>query len=111
MSTVLTSLQGLSAYPVPKTAIEAMADGRGLTLDGEYSPEVAKSKEYRLTMADYYMWLVVAPSISQGGISYSFTAAEKNIFLKKAAAIFKELDPESLDAYGIVTYGYRGSSL
>lgn len=111
MGTVLTSLKGLSAYPVPAASIQSMADTRGLDLTATYTSEVGKSKAYRLTMADFYMWLVVAPSISQGGISYSFSAAEKNLFLKKAAAIYKELDPESLDAQGVVTYGYKGSSL
>lgn len=111
MGTVLISLQGLTAYPVSRVAIETLASARGLDVDGTFDADVAKSKPYRLTMADVYMWLVTAPSISQGGISYSFTAAEKNIFLKKAAAIYKELDEESLDAQGVVTYGYKGSSL
>ena len=111
MGKVITSLQGLSAYPVPTASIESMAAVRGLDLEANFSPEIAKSKEYRLTMADYYMWLVVAPSISQGGISYSFTAAEKNIFLKKAREIYEELDEDSLAAQGVTTYGYKGSSL
>ncbi len=109
--TTLQSLQGLSPYPVPTTSIESMAATRGLTLSANYTPEVAKSAAYRLTMADYYMWLVVAPSISQGGISYSFSAAEKNIFLKKAREIYEELDEDSLAAQGVTTYGYKGSSL
>lgn len=111
MGKVITSLQGLSPYPVPNASIESMAAVRGLDLNADFSPEVASSKAYRLTTADYYMWLVVAPSISQGGISYSFSATEKRLFLQKAKAIYEELDEDSLDALGVATYGYKGSSL
>ena len=111
MATTLSTLQTLSNYPLSQATIENIADARGVDLTAEITPEIRKGASYRLACADIYMQLFVAPSISQGGISYSFTAIEKKAFFNRAMAIYRELDEDSADAYGGVKYGYRGSSL
>ena len=110
MATTLSSLQALINYPISQSAIESMADARGLSLTEECTPEVRKSREYRLTCADIWMYVHLSPNISQGGISYSFTAQERKAFFNMAMAVYNELDEDSANANSI-QYGYKGSSL
>lgn len=108
MNTVLESLKGLSAYPIPfRTLLSAFAS-RGFSIEAQLNEDIAGSPQYRLLKADILMWLSMAPDISQGGQSYSFSDLQRKEMRVKAQAIYDELEPESRT---VPKYGYKGSSL
>ena len=91
METVLEALKGVNAYPVPLRTLTAIADKRGLSLTTEATQEVQKSKEYNLAVADLLMWLSIAPDVSQGGQSYSFTDEQRKQFRNRANSLYDDL--------------------
>lgn len=106
--TVLQSLSSLTAYPVPSAKIQDIADGCGLSLDSELTPEMRNSKEMRRAKAQTYAYLITAPNISQNGISFSFSAEERKQFKKLAVDLLKEIGD---DTSGIkLKYGYIGEN-
>ena len=107
--TVREALMSLSAYPIPSRVIESTALKRGVELDAAFSHMISVSEEYRLSMADIYMWIYLAPNIGQGGQSYSF--GDKLAYKRMADVIYKELGTETDIASGGSTYGYKGSRL
>lgn len=109
MDTVLESLKGVNAYPVPQSVIETMAAERGLQLDAALSPDILGSRAYRLVKADLLMWLSRAPDVTQEGISYSFTDEQRKDFRISASAIYKDCG-DVTDKAGTI-YGYKGSRL
>lgn len=109
MSTVLEALKAVSAYPVPLRTLVETAEQRGLTLSVEATKEVLSGRDYRLAYADLLMWLSIAPNITQGGQSFSFTDEQRQQLRYQAKALYDELDEESAAAKTI--YGYKGSRL
>lgn len=111
MSTVLEALKGINAYPIPLLAILDAGIGRELDPTTEVDETILRSKEYKLATADLYYWLAVAPNVSQGGQSYSFTDEERKDFRNRATAIYDEYgEPDDNVGKG-VRYGYKGSRL
>lgn len=108
--TVLESLLGISAYPIPLRTIEAVALKRAVCLDDEATTEAVNGKDYRLAMADLFVWLYFAPNVGQGGQSYSFTDSQRDWWKRQAMGIYDEYDDEGLSALKS-TYGYMGSKL
>ena len=108
MSTLLSSLRAVNAYPVPQSFIETAAASRGLDLTAEITQDSIKSKQYRLTYADLLMWLSQAPNVSQGGQSYSFDNEQRLNFSNTAIAIYGEYAEEDAPK---TTYGYKGSKI
>lgn len=109
MSTVLEALKAVSAYPVPLRTLVETAEQRGLTLSVEATKEVLSGRDYRLAYADLLLWLSIAPNITQGGQSFSFTDEQRQQLRNQAQAMYDELDEESAAAKTI--YGYKGSRL
>lgn len=107
MGTVQQSLKGLSSYPVPGVAIEEIAISRGLDLAAQLSAEILRSKAYQLAKADVKMWLASAPSVSQSGISYSFTDSERKSLKRGAKAVYMQFGEKS----GEQEFGYLGEDL
>lgn len=107
--TTLEALKGITAYPIPLRTLSATADGRGISLTAEATQESLKSKGFRLAKADLLLWLSLAPDVSQGGQSFSFTDEQRDDLKREANAIYEELDPAATAAS--VKYGYKGSSL
>lgn len=108
MSTVLEALKGINAYPIPLRSIVDAAEYRGLNLSDEASQESLQSEAYKLAQADLLLWLSLAPDVSQGGQSYSFTDEQRVQFRNRANALFRECD-DSGQTKSI--YGYKGSKL
>ena len=104
LSELLTSL---APCPVSDTYLEAIGSEVGVEMDLE-TDEVSERVCNRLK-ARLYLFLATMPNISEGGVSISFTATEKNMFLalaKRYAALAGET--------GLVTgpaYGYKGESV
>lgn len=109
METILESLKGVNAYPVPLRTLVEIADRRGLSLTSEATQADLRGKDYKLATADLLLWLSLAPNISQGGQSYSFTDEQRQQFRNRANALFDEFGEETSSVQP--TYGYKGSRL
>lgn len=109
MATVLESLKGISAYPIPLRALVESAKRRGLDLDEEVSQERITSKVYKVVKADLLSWLALAPNITQGGQSFSFTDEQRQQLRNQAKTLYDECGEVSAASKPI--YGYKGSRL
>lgn len=109
MATILEALKGINAYPIPFRTLVETAEGRGLSLADEATAEVLAGKAFRLATADLLLWLSLAPNISQGGQSFSFSEDQRQQMRNRSDAIVEEVDPDAGKVSGI--YGYKGSSL
>ena len=107
--TTIEALKSINAYPIPLRTLMETAERRELSVTAEATQEVLQSKAYRLVKADLLLWLSIAPDISQGGQSFSFTDEQRKDFKRQAQGIYDALEP-SQNA-GCVTYGYKGSRL
>lgn len=109
MATIFNALKGINAYPIPLRTLEEVAEGRSLDLEEEATISVLQSKEYRLATADLLLWLSIAPNISQGGQSYSFSEEQRTQLRRRADAIYEECgEDESLSK---PKFGYKGKFL
>lgn len=111
MATILYSLKGINAYPVPLRAITSAAAGRGLDVTQEPTPEALQSKAYKLTEADILLWLADAPDVSQGGQSYGFTDDQRASFRSRAHSIFAQWGDAGDPSIPKSKFGYKGSRL
>lgn len=109
METILESLKGISAYPVPLRTFVETAELRGLSLAESATQKVMIGKAYKLAKADLLLWLSLAPNITQGGQSFSFTDEERVQFRNQAKALYDECGEVSAATKPI--YGYKGSRL
>lgn len=107
--TILEALKSLNAYPVPMRTLVEVSERRDISLAAEVTQEAMSGKGYRLAKADLLLWLSLAPDISQGGQSYSFTDEQRKRMRNEAQVIYQELDPTANT--GCVTYGYKGDRL
>ena len=109
MATTLEALKGVSAYPVPLRTLVDTAELRGLSLNSEATQEVMQGRAYRLAYADLLLWLSLAPNISQGGQSFSFTDEQRRQMRNEAQTLYDELEEETAVTKPI--YGYKGDRL
>lgn len=109
MATILETLKGVSAYPVPLRTFVETAELRGLSLTETATQEVMVGKAYKLAKADLLLWLSLAPNIGQGGQSFSFTDEQRQQFRNQAKALYDEC--EEVSAASKPIYGYKGSRL
>lgn len=105
----LDALKSINAYPIPMRTLVETAERRGVELMATATQEGLKSKPLRLAKADLLIWLSLAPNISQGGQTYSFTDEQRKRMRQEAQGIYNELEPEA--NAGSVTYGYKGDRL
>lgn len=104
------ALLGISGYPIPARTIEAIALRRGVDLEMSAERDTINGYEFRGAEADLLMWLSRAPSISQGGQSYSLSEEQRKDFRRRAQALYAELGESGANASG-VSYGYKGENL
>ncbi len=108
-TTYLDALKSINAYPIPLRTLVETAERRNISLIAEASQESLHGKDYRLAKADLLLWLSLAPNISQGGQSFSFTDEQRKDLKRQAMGIYDELEPEN--NAGGVTFGYKGDRL
>lgn len=106
--TVKDSLKSSTPYPTPERVLGTVALARSLNLEVETTENILKSSAYRLSVADLYRWLYLVPNVTQEGISYSFTDADKRNFKSAANDIYEDEGEEGIKG---VSYGYKGSRL
>lgn len=110
MNTIRESLLAISAYPIPCDAVESICTRRGISAFEDVDETMMKSRNYRLAEADVMMWLFFAPSVSQGGQSYSLTDSQREAFRRRASQAYSELG-DAEDRGSAIRYGYKGDSL
>lgn len=107
MATIIEALQSLSAYPIDETFIEVVLVNRGIDSDmPRVDASTLNDSAFKLAKADIYIWLSKAPTISQGGVSYSLSAEEKAEFKRLASLIYQEEEGKKSGVYG-----YKGQYL
>ena len=109
MATFIEHLKGVSRYPIPMRTIAEVGERRGIELTAEAAQEDLPGKGYRLAKADLLLWLSLAPNISQGGQSYSFSDEQRRQMRNEANATYQELEPAR--ATTAATFGYKGTRL
>ena len=57
------------------------------------------------------MWLSVAPDVSQGGQSYSFTDEQRKQFRNRANSLYDDFGASDEAGTPKPIYGYKGSRL
>ena len=110
MITILDTLKGINAYPIPVRTLQEVAIKRGLNLDEELKSETTTSRGFLLAKADLLNWLALAPNVSQGGQNYSFNEDQRTALKNNAHAIYSALGE---DLSGVVkpNFGYKGNKL
>lgn len=108
METILDTLRGISAYPIPVRSIHEIAGKRGVDVNEELNTEVLASRRYNLCRADLLIWLSYAPNVTQGGQSYSFTDEQRLRMRNEAKQLYDEFEEESIPK---TIYGYKGKRL
>ena len=109
MATILETLKGVSAYPIPLRTLVETAEKRGVALTDTATQKALVSKAYNLAKADLLLWLSLAPNIGQCGQSYSFTDEQRHHLFNIAKALYDECEEVSAASKSI--YGYKGSRL
>lgn len=108
MRTIAEALRGVNAYPVPPRTLVAITTKRGLDPAEELTSVILRSAPYKLCKADLLMWLSLAPDVTQGGQSYSFSDEQRNRLRAMAQQIYDELEEDGLPK---TLYGYKGKRL
>lgn len=103
--TTLEAIKGLTNYPIPGRTLDVFALRRGIDLTSEATQDVVNSTGYKLLEADVWNWLVTAPTISEGGVSFSFSLSERDGFRSKSAEAMAEATQAK------TRYGYKGDRL
>lgn len=107
--TNLDALKSINAYPIPLRTLAKSAERRNIQLAAEASQESLQSQDFRLAKADLLLWLSIAPNITQGGQSFSFTDEQRKDFRRQAMSIYGALEPQATT--GCATFGYKGDRL
>lgn len=111
MATIQDALKGITAYPIPQRTLTEVCARRGCALTDEATEEVLSGKAFNLAKADLFLWLVLAPNITQGGQSYSFTDEQRTQFRNRANGLYADFGAADEQGTAKTTYGYKGSRL
>ena len=106
--TIQQSLKSLTAYPIPLATLQDIAEGCGMQLDAELTPEIRATAEMKRAKAHVYIYLITAPNISQNGVSFSFTTEERKQFKKLAISLLDEIGDDISKLR--TKYGYVGEN-
>ena len=102
--TILQALRSVNAYPLTDEQLEIAAISAGLDPQGDAMGAMV-TKEYTHAKANVYSLLAEAPNISQGGITFSFSAEEKKQFRLVACKLYDAIGIEMPQAS---KWGYQG---
>lgn len=109
MATILDALKGINAYPIPPHTLNGIAEVRDLPLSDTATRETLNGKQFKLAKADILMWLSIAPNISQGGQSYSFSEEQRKALRAEANGLYNESDEDKTAI--LPKFGYKGTKL
>ena len=111
MANIQDVLTGITMYPIPSRTLNGISARRGVTLSQEATQEVIGSAGFNLCKADILMWLSLAPNVTQGGQSYSFTDDQRQQFRNQANGLYREFSADDDSAAQKPIYGYKGNRL
>lgn len=106
---MLISESLVTVYPVPDPIMLKFALKRKLVLNIEVETELLTSEPYLLVEADIKMWLATAPEISQAGLKYTLTQADKDQLKAEAEDVFERFGVPYKRSKPI--FGYKGTRL
>jgi len=86
--TIEQAIRNSFSFPINGDLVETIAIERGLTPGEVFDREVSLSKEFRLTKADIICRTLLAPNVSEGGVSISWS--DRRLFLGMANAVYSE---------------------
>lgn len=101
--TIVEMLRTLSAYPIPRATLVAIAEARGVYADDK----AVEGTALELARADVYMWLATAPDVSQGGQSFTLGDEQRKQYRLMAQGIYAEQGVTRKTTI----YGWKGSRL
>ncbi len=107
MATILEALKGINSYPIPLRTLQEVAERRGLDLSAAATAASLRGGAFGLAKADLLLWLSMAPNITQGGQSYSFTDEQRTDMRNLAQQLMDEFEEELPKTI----YGYKGKRL
>lgn len=105
--TVSELLSSLSAYPIPADFISAAGSEVGIDVTADF--KTLEPKTLYWLKARTYFYLATMPNVSEGGVSISLSAADKQYFLSLARK-FAALAGDETMIPG-AAYGYKGENL
>lgn len=105
--TILEALKSLSGYPVAISTIERITQSLSLDANAEITNEMHSNPLYKRATAEVYMFLIEAPTVSQGGVHYAISNAQRTVLKKKVAHIYAELGLKN--PFSKPKFGYKGS--
>lgn len=106
--TVREILNSFSTFPIPVASLDAIGKEVGIDLDDNVDSADETSLNWAKARVCFY--LASVPNVSEGGVSISFSAAERANFLAMARRYAKLAGKEDL-VPGLVKYGYKGENL
>ena len=100
-------LTALTPYSVPDAYLDTIGEEIGADLDADFSD--CDKVEVNRAKARVYFYFATTPNISEGGVSISFTASEKKLYMDLARK-YAALAGETTLIPG-ASYGYKGENL
>lgn len=103
MISALHALKAISSYPIPEATLILYLGEEGISHTEPYS-DVANTAAFYKAKAKAYLYLVSAPDISQGGISFSIDSERRNWFKRLADDCLKRsgVEPNARPHFGFV---------
>ena len=92
--TIKQALKDEITYPLNDGFMENKLLARGLNADGEITPEIIKSNEFKGATADCLFALITAPNISEAGKSISL--GDREIILRRVNSLYNSIGEESV---------------
>lgn len=108
--TIREALKGLTGYPIPTTTLDYILTASDVDGAGEFSVAISQSAEYKRAEGYVFRYLSEAPNVSQGGVSYSFTADDRTHFANRAKSLLIAAGVEDEYETG-VNFGFQGEAL
>ena len=105
--TIREHLSSLAPCQIPDAYFKVIGGEVGADIEDDVA-NIDRMTLNRLT-ARLYLYLATLPNVSEGGVSISFTATEKDTFLKLAKR-YAQLAGEN-GLIGGATYGYKGQNI
>lgn len=105
MKTIAQTLIDEIHYPIPMGFVENRLMARGICGDGEITPELYVSNEFKGAVADCLWSLVQAPNISEADKSVSLP--DREAIIRLANSYYKEIgEPEKECGEATVSFGW-----
>jgi len=101
--TILEALKSKVSYPLSDSFFQSVLIERGLSTEGDFTQEVAQSKEFKLCYADALIRMISGVNATEG--DYSVSLSDRDNLLKIANTIYSKYgEPEFTELRPTVTY-------